>query len=592
MVMVMGLGLFASAQTWEGTWDTDIVIVPAAGTFADFISSFDSDLDVNFLVGGWDFGMTSDFSQIGMDGLGFTAEGVLGAFSFDVDMDFVPMQVTAVATAYTGLQTASSACLQTDSWTYTTKTVTKTYMPAFQDITVEGSVSIAGLNFGGLFFLKGTDADHAVVYTTWDWTTKPTQFSLTGTTTVPTSTTVTVAGTTKVGTGAKFTISGSFGGATVTSYTYFNLSEYMYNTIAGLYGTPHIADALQKYGTITGLVCEGCSVSFSEEYILVEGLAPFGGCLELDMAARFTCCDFDYVKFLFKDITLGAWGLDFDFLVTFTPTAKSMAFEPEITIAGACFTVSTELLYTDETIEGLQIEGLSYSQTFNGLTLSFAASWDYSDNPLIGSYSTITHYGASKVYFWKPDTHRAATDTDAAVNDSGVGNYVLDYAYCSYEKATVFNKLSIDYEADACCGGLFTFSSDTYFGSLASYTLTGIFGTYLFDSDATAGWDVNYDFLGTGGYFAGDNTAVLADYDEFAADTEEDCDPCYVEGTYEENLLIDKDYSSTAIHSIFGWVESDIDVSIGVASNVTIDLGVDMAWWGWENISFGVTFEW
>ena len=78
MVMVLGLGLFASAQTWEGTWDTDITIVPAAATFADFIGSFDSDLDVDFIVGGWDFGMTSDFSAIGLDGLGFTAEGVLG----------------------------------------------------------------------------------------------------------------------------------------------------------------------------------------------------------------------------------------------------------------------------------------------------------------------------------------------------------------------------------------------------------------------------------------------------------------------------------------------------------------------------------
>jgi hypothetical protein len=94
LTFVLGLGLFASAQTWEGTWDTDISIDPSATVFADFLS-FDSDLDIDFIVGGWTFGMTSDFSGIGLDGLGFTAEGVVGAFSFDVDMDFYPMKVTA-----------------------------------------------------------------------------------------------------------------------------------------------------------------------------------------------------------------------------------------------------------------------------------------------------------------------------------------------------------------------------------------------------------------------------------------------------------------------------------------------------------------
>jgi len=611
MVMVLGLGLFASAQTWEGTWDTDIVIVPAAATFADFISSFDSDLDATFTVGGWAFGMTSDFSQIGLDGLGFTAVGVLGAFSLDVDMDFAPMKLIQVETSYVGLEidTVNANCLsQTNSWTYESKIVKKTYMPAFDDLTVIGSVSIAGVNFEGLFYLKGTDADHATKYSQYTATAVPTQFSQTASATTPvlSTTLLTVASSTKVGTGAKFTISGSFAGATLTSYTYFNISEKFYNTVMAAYGTTSLENELQKYGTISGLVCEGCYTFFNEEYILLEGLAF--GCVSIDAAIDFTCCGFDHVSFLFKDLAFG-WGIDFDFLVKFTTSSKTMAFKPEITLDTECISIATELQFATgtKTITGLQIEGLSYtSEAINGLTVSFAATWDYTDNPLIGLYSTVTHYGASKVYFWKPDTHSSLLTTATphpAVTSAGVGAWALDSAYCYYEKATVFNKLSLDYSADACCGGAFTLSANTYFGTIASYTLTGVYGTYYYDATETTvgAWDVELDFLGAANEWTdgldADLVANAIDADdepffEAATASDDDCALCAAaDATAVEYLLIDKDYTVGSISSILSWVESDVDLSIGVASNVTIDFGVDMAWWGWENISLGVTFE-
>ena len=613
LVMALGLGFGVLAQTWEGTWDTDIVIVPSAATFAGFISSFDSDLDVNFLVGGWDFGMTSDFSAAGLDGLGFTAEGALGAFSFDVDIDFIPMKVSKVETEYfgLGLNTDANCLAQTDSSiVYTSKTVKNTVGPAFDDLTVIGSVSIAGVSFEGLFYLKGTDTDAPTTYSYYETTSVGgvKQFSnASGAMPTLASGTLSVASSTKVGSGAKFTLIGSFGGATLTSYTYFNIAESMYNDEVEAPDKPSTEDALKKYGSIDGLVCEGCTVMWSSEYILIEGLS-FGFCGAVDVAAEFTCCGFDHVAFLFKDIELG-FGIDLDFLVEFTTSAKTMTLVPEITLSGVCFVIQTELDYSNQTITGLQIEGLTATQVYGGLTVSFAATWDYTDNPLISTASTITHDFGTVVYFWKPDTKYSDlidlddSKTKPAVDNDGIGAWVLDSASCYYEKATVYNKLSLDYEADACCGGLFTISADTYFGTIATYTLEGVYGTYLFDENGTA-WEVNYDYLGADNQFVDGiktgtthNTINSTDqpFWKEATASDDDCLPCPSDDVVGavEYLLLDKDYTvGSSVTSLFGWVESDIDLSIGVASNVTLDLGVDIAWWGWESLSFGFTFEW
>ena len=623
LIMALGLGFAVTAQTWEGEWDTDIVIVPAAATFAGFIDSFDSDLNVNFLVGGWDFGMTADFSPVGLDGLGFTAEGALGAFNFSADIDFIPMLVSAQNTKYTGLassgdwDTGVTCLVQTASMVFTSVAVTEVVSPAFDDLTVEADVSIAGVSFGGLFYLKGTDTDAPTLYSTYTAATGPIQFSRTSGTAVGDMVYVananSVASSTKVGSGARFTLSGTFAGATLTSYTYFNVLEKMYNAVMGAYGETSVEDSLKKYGTIYGLVCEGCTIQWSSQYILIEGLS-FGFCASVDVAAEFDCCGFNGVSVLFADIELG-FGIDLDFLVDWTTSAKTMTLKPEITLSGVCFTVITELQYTDQTITGIQIEGLTASQTYNGLTVTFAATWDGAkgENPLIGTASTITHQRGDYIYFWKPDVRNSvligatAALVSPAVDGSGTGDYVLDSASCYYETASVINKLSLEYESDACCGGLFELSADTYFGTIATYTLTGVFGTYYYDENGGAAWDVEYDFLGTdhewtdgidnaiaGGATKNAISAVDEAFWVAATASDDDCVPCPSDDVVHavEYLLIDKDYLVGTENSIFGWVESDVDLAIGVASNVTLDLGIDIAWWGWESLSFGFTFEW
>ena len=620
-VLVLGFGLFAWAQTWEGTWDTDITVYPSVAEFSDFIG-FDSDLTVTYSIGGWDFSMDADFTEAGMDGLDFGANGVIGAFTFDIDMDFEPMYLTDVTTAYTSLLNLTTAekaaaCLQTDSWKYASKTVTNTYVPAFDDLTASVDVSIAGVSIGALFFLESTDSDVSKTYTNWEFLLFPVQVNATGTTqTAPTVGTSTVASSVKVGSGWKFTLSGSLAGATATSYTYFNLREYMYNDYMALLGyTTYTKNVLKKYGSIYGLACDGCVPFFYEEYILIEGLA-FADCLTVDMGLMFTCCDFQWVGFLLRDIGLGCcWDLGFDLFFKFETTAKTVTFEPEITLANACFTLDAAVTYSATSgtfsITGIEIEGISYTHDFNGVTVTFAQTWDYTDNPLIGTASTITHWNGNYLYFWKPDANETdnsvlpvapATTVPGAIDSTGAGAYVLTAIGCSKEIATVYNKLSLDFDADGCCGGLFDLDVDTYFGSIATWDLEAVYGTYYWDENnngAYLGANEVIEYLGAAWGYAdyvlvtSSTTDVVPAASVYVAG-ETECNECPTADTINESSKLVGFYGNTgtAKTSLLGWVETDAEIVFGVGSNISLGLGLDVNWWGWDNISFSIEFTW
>jgi hypothetical protein len=164
-MFVLGLGIAAFAGPLTGTWDTSISIDPSAAEFSDFFVSFSSTLGVDYTVGGWTFGSSSTFSEDGYSAQSFTGAGVLGAFTFDSTMVFLPMAVTEEThywnTSYTGGtydrsqtddRTAFYTLMQNPFWC-DNDLFSKVTEPAFDTWTVEGSVSIAGINFGGLFYL-------------------------------------------------------------------------------------------------------------------------------------------------------------------------------------------------------------------------------------------------------------------------------------------------------------------------------------------------------------------------------------------------------------------------------------------------------
>jgi hypothetical protein len=464
------------------------------------------------------------------------------------------------------------------------------------------------LNFGALFFLEGTDADLAKAYSNYTTTAFIPQVGMTGAgSPVLQTTLLSVASSAKVGTGSKFTISGSFAGATFTNYTYFNLVEYSYNTLMGaIYEVPtYLADSLKMSGYIAGLECPNCNIMFTRNYTLIEGLAPFGDCLVVDLAIDFSCCNFEGFAILIKDVSLGCcWDLGFDFLVEFDTAKKTMKLEPGMTFASSCFTIVADVVWADNTVSGIKLQGLGYSHNFNGVTVSFAATWDYDNNPLVGSYGYIKHSYADQLHFWKPDVN-ASDNADlanaaggGAITSAGAGSWVMVDIDCSYDKAYVFNQMSISYEADACCAGALSFDVDTYFGTITRYTLKGVYGTYYWDDNnngAYSGTEEVIDFLG-GAYGYDDYVALLDPVGKipvakvFKADTDA-CSPCPAVDTINESSKLVGYYGTgTGITSILGWVETDAEVTLGLGSNVAFTLGIDVSWFGWGALTFGVEF--
>jgi len=114
MVMVLGLGVLAFAGPLSGSWSSSITFDPDPTLI---VKSFSSVVQVDYIAGGWTFGSTAIFNLDAFDNLYFSAEGVLGAFSFKSMLDFEPQT------------------------------------PSFNSWINAGSVSIAGLNLYGVFMV-------------------------------------------------------------------------------------------------------------------------------------------------------------------------------------------------------------------------------------------------------------------------------------------------------------------------------------------------------------------------------------------------------------------------------------------------------
>lgn len=119
LAFALGLGIAAFAAPLSGSWNSTIGFdITGGGTIS--VSSFTSDVVVDYTVGGWTFESTTGFELDGWTTQEFTANGVLGAFTVGSDLVFDP----------TG--------------------------PSFTYWDTTGSVSIAGVSFNGEFLLNGT----------------------------------------------------------------------------------------------------------------------------------------------------------------------------------------------------------------------------------------------------------------------------------------------------------------------------------------------------------------------------------------------------------------------------------------------------
>jgi len=615
-VLVLGLGFAAFADgALSGVWDTDVSLYPAASVFGDFIKSFTSKVDVDYTIGGFTFGMESTFGVLGLTGVDFDADGTLGAFTFGFDIDFSPMiltkELTSITTAAGGaiastlLYSTVTCATQTYSaisWSSFTKTVSKTYVAGFDDLTADVSVSIAGVNLGGLLFLEGKDSEASIEYTTWYATTFPS-----AAVNVVQSGTVTVADPTAQGAGYKLTGSGTFNGATLTGRGYFNLSERSYNTNMAIYGySTYVADTFKKAG-VYSLTCDDCISRFTSAELILEDVSF--ACTEISAGVYFNCCGFSSVKFLLEDIGLGCcWDLGFDLLITFTDTSKSLKIDPQITFANACFTIEAGILLndtlvsstseTDLRITGVDIYALGLTYTWNGITFTSWTSFDIATHPILSSayYGGIVS-GPSKISLWQPDldkvtatfTYDEENDTctvsgvSGAISTTGLGYYELTSIACEQAKAWEMFKIEVD--GDSCCGGAFDISAAFYFGDLE----------YLSDLDGWYYVDLNGDgdYADTNEYFKFYGDAAAPDSVDTITSWSAGCNCCPCDDCSQEVNAIDWDENWTAVSNtnrLFDWLETDVDVVIGVGSAFDITFGLDVTNWGWEDFTFGFAF--
>jgi len=549
--MVLGLGVLAFGGPLTGTWDTTISIDPSAADFADFFVSFSSTLGVDYTVGGWTFGSSSTFSQIGYSAQSFTGSGVLGAFSFDTTMNFIPMAVTATvyATLATGemdvlfpVQTAPENLV----WLYCPEFAsTDTFGPAFDDWTVSGSVSIAGVSFEGLFFLEGWGGGTTTTMGYFYWS---------GSAYTQTGSTVTAGKNT--GAGWRLKLSGDVApGMTLTSYTYFNLSQL---DATSLTGCPVIGKKAAY-----SIASDSCNVAFTEEYITLEGLG-FGCVTDIDFALKVTCTGFEYFKIVVGNISFLSF-MDLQFGITFTESSKAVSLCGSLdALGGDCFSIDVGLNTISATgaqITSLEIYGISVAYAWNGISFSSDTSFNTLEHAIKGNIN-----GPDEVAFLVPLTGMVdltlcddgcgniTTGTDDVCSIDSEGGYYEFYCVPT-EYYEVWESFGISSEADGCCGGAISFSIDTYFGT--RYVLDTLGWKYCCDAI-----DLEVDILDTPVYTV----------------CEEDV----------ESLEIVTGYTADAGNgTLFGWVETELDAEIGLSSNFSITFGLGISVYGWESLDFG-----
>jgi hypothetical protein len=620
IVMVLGLGVAGFAQgVLEGVWDTDISLYPAAGEFGDFIKSFTSEVDIDFTLGCFTFGVETTFGLAGLTGMDFGVEGTLGAFTLSGDIAFSPAVIATTETAYLGLELVSSCLTGVNGLSWTKKTVTNTYTAAFDYMELVGSVSIAGVDLEALFYLDGVDETSFQKTGLFGTVVADPTGQTFGDDGLVQTGTVTVFNSLSNGAGWRVLASGSCGGATLTGRVYFNLADY-WGSHYGAYGLDYPLSYHFAESGDWSIVCDDCISRFTGLQVLAEDLSF--ACVNFSAMASFDCCGFNSVKFLIEDIGLGCcWDIGFDMMVTFTTLSKTLTIDPSITLANSCFTISAGLDFDHDgggagfSLDGIEIYGIGLEYAFNGVTFTSKTSWNLSEYPILGPGRLGGRISSpTKIYALQPDldftdvifTYDEATGTctadvdEYAVDETGLGFWEVTSFDC--ERAYAWEMFGIGYEADACCGGAFSASASFYFGDIME--LTDLDGSYYTTdvavelTDDLTLWlaDHAYDFFGDGYYVGTGSILLIGDFADlfpgFSAAGVCDCCPCdEADCSFPVDLVKwDAKYTDKANNRLFDWVETDVDMAMGLGSNFELTFGLDVTCWGWEDFTFGFEF--
>lgn len=592
---------FAGLAQFSGSWELTLTFSPSswtpyeagtgwsacAGTYEVF--GLSSELTLSYVLGNMTFSSVSGFSTTGFDSQKFTAVGDLGPVSFDVTMKFIPSAVTkydnevseTVVEMVLGVEQTPSFAAK--DWVCChVGAVPVEYEPKFDDLTAKASVTFGGLTVEGLAFLERGNYDKTYVdflslsgtypNGTWDW---------------DETTELTTCTAYKNGLGTRLKISGELNGITVTSYTYFNLTERSLAAAkarAVALGGGYLTDLyLGKSDSGFQIVDATCAPGFTEEYLLLEGFSLCCG-TSLDAALTITCDGFSKLEVLLNDVPFLCCGMSFDALFTFDLTSKSYTLKPKITADWACVTFDVGVDYSAGAISAFKLYGLSFvCELAECLKISSDTSFD----TLLTNYHPIANpvTGGLKTWYIQPVVKCGDPDNDnyvAPVVDDGEieDGYYLPYCI-DQVKYHIWEKFSVESCLPGCCGGEVEFSATAYFGD--KYELAG-YGFAYYDAENDA-WAYYWtDTVGNVPAKVSDTTFA----EKYAAATGSTWS---TSGVTKSSVTPVELYTAADNDNLFGWVKTDLDLTIPISSAIDITTEAVFSVFGFESVEVGFTFS-
>jgi len=569
-------GFAALAQQFTGSWDFSIsltydrwdeirvpsfdLIVPETDWdsqnfdrgVVELDIDFNSTLTINYTVGGWTFSGITTFGERGFQKQEFDADGAFGALTISSTMTFLAEY--KYLTEYflrddRGNLIYPPICSPVEYYGG----------PYFEKWDVTASLSFAGMDLEFYFLLRPFTYNTETRWLVVDWDEVLAGYEPWGY--------LYISSSKDGGSGLRLKLSSTFNGATITSYTYFGMTEVdsqALNTgpcpVIGKSGVYYLSDE--------------CGFAFTEEYLTIEDLS-FCCDTTFDLALKITCDGFEYLDILFEAPFLN-W-VTLAGMVQFTTTGKELSLcakMPDLTFP--CISIGAEInldcyyelkevvvyaggdvQYTgwiiDENchndipnyIDGIKVKNLT-------MTCEFSDCSSLTFKTVLGTLpknalKTIDCWNQFVYNYWIDLDGDGVVDTDdGSGNDQDVDIFV---SLCLPEaKWYAWESWTLELCGPGCCGGEYSVSITTYFGK--GYEILGAY------------WE-----LTTEDYVVQDGALELLG------------SPWKL--IYGQELQL---------NTLFGWMATEFDAAIPISASFNLTVAGEVSFRGWEHFELGVQF--
>jgi len=500
---------FAGLAQFSGSWDVTLGVLPKI--------SLESTFGLEYTYAGWVFSSTADFDDdTGFTSLLFSASGSFGPVSIESEMKFLP-QASYTWTVYEleTPQTPSCPLKKTKYyWNGEAWVTDPATFPIMDYWKTTLSVSLAGLDAELLMYQKGFDEFYGE---TWDLYAHG----------QPSGWYLWCADRVNTGTGWRAKVGGELNGVSLTSYTYFNLTETL--DLFTDEGCPQLV--LKGNYKIAE---DDCGVSFTSELITFEGFSICCGAT-LNAALSIGCTGFDYLFVYVEDVPVFPW-VNISPWVKFTIDEKQFGFCATPVTAAGCITVSPIFE---------MVENESHNEIANeigGIILK--------EISLTCEFSECSSFSATTVLYDLKNNGLLVIDGESVPVGFDLGDpYGMLYLCKPVVKYIAWEKFSFSFCGPGCCGGNYEISIDTYFGK--KYTL---------EWSLTPGEKAEEPLPGE----KEEATCLSTDY----------------------TLA-----SEAQLGTLFGWMETDVSATVPVSADISLTLDLSVSFQGIEGLDIGFSFQ-